>query len=203
MRLFLVLLFVFLTVADVNSWWIVEDSNSASGGSSTYDYYGFPHLSNGSPNESGVSWTGYGSTWADRVYVRRSTASGNCTADAINIYIYNVPGANYEYACLYNNTTLVGKVDISDVSNTGWTGYRSLSVESGQSLDITSGNTLNYGFAGDNTRAVGNYLGRDANDSSSVIDYYNQSWSVNPPATVGWDGPSSSHGLGVILRCVN
>ncbi len=162
----------------------------------TYTYYGHPGTVQG-------AWSGYGVAYVDRVYIHSETAGAAGTVDAVNLYIFNVPGGAYKYACVYNGTSLVGKADISSISSTGWTGFITVTEESTDSLDYSSGDYLNAGFCIDGTgttsNAVGDYLGEDSGNSGNIY-YETDSWATNPPATVTWE--SSSHsGLGVRIRC--
>ncbi len=162
-----------------------------------YVYYGHPGSVQG-------TWSGYGVAYVDRVYVHSETAISNGTVDAINLYLFTIPGGAYSYACVYNYQTLIGKVDISGITATGWTGYLTVMEESTNSLNYVGGDYLNAGMCIDGTgtvsNAVENYLGEDSGDSGNL--YYNtDSWATNPPSSLTWQ--SSSHsGLGVRLRCI-
>ncbi len=193
----LIWLFAFLLTMPLNAsaWWLVQDFTV--GASEDYVYYGHPGAVEG-------AWIGYGVEEVDRAYIHSETAGADGTVDAVKLYINAVPEGAYQYACVYNGQTLVGKVDISFVSSVGWTDFLTVAEESSGSLDYDSGDYLNAGLCIDGTGTVTNtvayYLGEDNGNSGNM--YYNtSSWATNPPASITWT--SSTHtGLGVRLRCI-
>jgi hypothetical protein len=196
-------LFCFTSVAVADAGMLVQAV--ATGGGGTQKWVGYPN-SSGTPDDGSASWGGYGSD-DDRSYFREWTATEDGTIQALNVRFASPTSAPGEYSwyCVWNGTTLVAYLAIGETYSEGdWTGYQTLNVADGQSLDFSTNDVIRSGVSYEfSSSGGGQLLGVDSTRSSSI--YYDSTTSITatPPTTISVSGPSGSYnGLGVIMRYV-
>lgn len=169
--------------------------------SATQKWIGYPN-SSGTPSSPVGSYTDYGTTDADRVYVRRVTATENGTAQAISFRVGTDNGFGDDaWVVLYNGTTLIGYAAIGTQTAEAWTSYLTLTAASGQDLDFGLNDELNFWVCWDS--ASGADVSRDSSGASGVTYYTSgEPISTAPPATVSAWSSSANAGPAVILRYV-
>jgi len=164
------------------------------------DYLGYENVS-GTPATIG-SLVNYG-VYEDRTYTRSHTATANGLLDSINAY-FVADYDDWENAWLvaYVNGTLVGKsAALGTAYTTGWTGYISLVAESGQTLEVELGDTLNFGIAWDNDAAAAVTIGRDSAVTGEDFSQYSTGAVESAPqATIASFSESTNEGLCLILK---
>lgn len=169
----------------------------SSGSSGEDKWVGFPN-SSGTPSSPVGSFVDYGST-ADLVYTRTWTATENGTIKQVNLRMGStVAGLDtYAWFVVYNGTTLVGKAAFGTQSTNAWTGYETIIVEGGQSLDFSTNDVLYFGLAYD---SADGRICRDDGDTANAIEYENDiAFESSPPTPVAWE-TSANKGLGSILN---
>lgn len=170
-------------------------------------WVGFPNTA-GTPSAPTGTWTGYGLD-ADRAYAQKWTATENGTIQSINFH-WGTPEGNptVMFFAVWRNTTLIGYVDNTTTSGTyssnAWSGYTTITVVGGQSLDFSTNDVIYFGYTCDET---GSYLAAAASqDTGGAEDiWFDNTTVLNnvPAATVTWAAsPSASKSLGVILQYV-
>lgn len=168
------------------------------GGSPTYSYAGFQNTS-GVPDSPTGSWVNYGSA-GDTAYAWYWQATEAGTIDAIQFRGGdNSPSTTGGYVAVYNGTTLVGYGAITSSVTNAWSGYITVNVESGQSLDFSTNDDIYISIVQDGGAV--NSLERDNGNSTNANRYYTSgSWTGTPPTSITFLTSGSTYGLGVILR---
>lgn len=167
---------------------------------------------NGPPDDGSANWVDY-SNQADRFYGRRWTATGLHATNGGTITHINVrypsevvPGPNGVCLTVIVNGTTVGYVDVvATITGSTWSGELAVTAMSGQSLDVSNGDEIDFGIAfdGDGTNYCG--ISRDNN----LSDGYNRYASITfpatglPPASITTGASGTYQGAGAILRLDN
>jgi hypothetical protein len=185
-------------------WYAWASVGWTSVSSGTYTYYGFPTVAGDPTGQEIGTIQPYGANTPgdDRVYTTKDTITADCIAYAINIYLHTIPTSSELYACLYKDTTLIGKVDISgETTPTAWTGYNQLIVEGGESLSLVTTDDVYIGGCIGGT-STAEYFGED-DGSAEDLHFDDTSWTSGPISPATWSVSGTANGLAAVLQCEN
>ena len=198
----LIIFILFYSVAVADSGMIINSfGNFGEGSTPETKYVGWANTA-GVPDSNPAD---SGALTADATFVNKWTATENGTVQQINMYIGSSWSPDNFYLCVYRGTTLIGFVDISgeSISTNAWTGYFTVNVVGGQSLDFSTSDDMYFGFALNEEGAETTRFGRTTTGEASPTYYFDTSTAVSgtsPATTVTWG--SSTRILGSIMKYV-
>ena len=164
----------------------------------TYSYAGFPNA-DGEPNAVQGNIVDY-SAIDEGSIVWQWTATESGTINAIRMGFKSTSFASGDegYYTVYVNDTLVATAQMADSwMNGGWDDFRTVTVESGESLSFSTNDVIEFGVSwtvGSSSTAI---KMDDGNPTNFYYDVY--TWGGYPASTIN-TSQSSNKGLFSILR---